>query len=159
MDTKSWFANRTGCNLRNPYYGFRKHIIVPGNDWNLASALQSTSTGTNTNSNAVGFSGLTATYYNLFIEAHEFLVSYGGGKGLECVSATVGSDRLGQLTTWALSKKLKAFLGAMGAPITTLCVNDLGNALRHIESNADVWQGYTYWAAIPLWPQAEVNEI
>jgi hypothetical protein len=67
------------------------------------------------------------------------------------VSATIGSERLSGFTSWARSKKRRAFLGELGTGTNSTCLSAVNDMLKHVEQNADVYLGWTWWSAGPWW--------
>jgi endoglucanase len=74
-------------------------------------------------------------------EVHQYLDSDSSGSDAECVSATVGIERIADFTMWARKHGVRGFLGEFGGGATNTCFGD----------NADAWLGWTWWAAGPWW--------
>ncbi|KAI8813161.1 glycoside hydrolase superfamily [Cladochytrium replicatum] len=157
-DTVLWVATAQSAVNAIRAAGFKNKLIVPGNYWTGGWGWYNTGS-TGSVSNAVAFVGFTDPLNNFFIEAHQYLDSDGSGTHADCVSTAVGVERLTQFTNWARTNKFKTFLGEIGASDNTVCVAALENTFKFMEANSDVWQGFTYWAAGPWWPQNDVNEI
>jgi endoglucanase len=58
------------------------------------------------------------------------------------------------MTEWLRARKYKGFLGEIGAATTDDCLRGLDGILGHLDGNADVWLGWTYWTAGPWWPES-----
>ena len=88
------------------------------------------------------------------VDAYEFWQPTRPSAGTDmanCVSATVGSERLASFTAWLKSHGLKAFLGELGAGSGATCLAALDDILTHLDKNRAQWIGWTYWAAGPWW--------
>jgi hypothetical protein len=68
-----------------------------------------------------------------------------------CVSATIGSERMQGFTQWLRAHGRKGFLGEFAGDGSSVCLSALDNLLKHLEANADVYLGWTYWAGGPWW--------
>src|SRR5262249_13187991 len=53
--------------------------------------------------------------------------------------------------TWLRQNGRKGFLGEFGASADPTCLAGIGDLVSHLEANADVYLGWTYWAAGPWW--------
>ena len=84
-------------------------------------------------------------------EAHQYLDSDSSGTHTEAVSATIGSERLKEFTQWCRANKKRAFLGEFGAAANPTSQAAIGSMLTYMETNADVWTGFTWWSAGPWW--------
>lgn len=92
---------------------------------------------------------------HMAIEVHQYVDSDSSGRSGAAQSATIGSERLEAFQEWARERRLKAFLGEFGsgsAPSSLAAIEDM---VREVESNPDVWIGWTAWAAGPWWPPDE----
>ena len=73
------------------------------------------------------------------------------GRSEICVSPTIGSERLQVFTAWLREYGHLAFLGEFGVGRNADCFAALDDVLSYIDQNADVWLGWTSWAAGPWW--------
>ncbi|SPO03500.1 probable cellulase precursor [Cephalotrichum gorgonifer] len=87
----------------------------------------------------------------LVYELHQYLDSDGSGTHDQCVSTTIGSERLSAATAWFKANGKKAVLGEIAGASNPTCIAALKGALQHISDNSDVWSGYLLWAAGPWW--------
>jgi endoglucanase len=55
------------------------------------------------------------------------------------------------VTRWLKEHKLRGFLGEFGGSGDPTSVAALDDMLKLLDSNTDVWLGWTYWAAGPWW--------
>jgi endoglucanase len=65
------------------------------------------------------------------------------------VSDTIGSERMQGFTDWLRENEKQGFLGEFATFDDDVCLETLDDQLRHIEENADVYLGWTWWAAGP----------
>ncbi|WP_022974332.1 cellulase family glycosylhydrolase, partial [Xanthomonas maliensis] len=84
-------------------------------------------------------------------EVHQYLDSTSSGTSDVCVSTTIGVDRLQSFTQWLRTNRKRGFLGEFGTANNATCNAALQGMLTHMNDNADVWLGWTYWAAGSWW--------
>ncbi|KAG9019908.1 hypothetical protein FRB90_000039 [Tulasnella sp. 427] len=119
-------------------------IMVEGTSW--TGAWSWTSSG-----NAAAFASLTDPANNIAIEMHQYLDSDGSGTSPDCVSSTVGVERLTDATNWLTSHGFKGFLGEIGAGSNDTCIAALKGAFSYMQQPGSPWLGVTWWAAGPWW--------
>ncbi len=148
MPTEQWrdAANAAIAAIRAT--GATNLILVPGNAWTGAHSWGQNWYGT---PNATVMLGINDPGNNYAFEAHQYLDSDSSGTSATCVSATVGSERLAAFTNWLRQNGKRGFLGEFAGGRNDTCYAALDNMLSHIDSNSDVWLGWTYWAAGPWW--------
>ncbi|MCE4556645.1 glycoside hydrolase family 5 protein [Pelomonas cellulosilytica] len=88
---------------------------------------------------------------HMVFEVHQYLDKDGSGTNAECVSATIGVERLRRFTAWLKANKRRAILGEVGGGANPVCEQAVRGALKHLEDNADVWDGWLWWAGGPTW--------
>jgi endoglucanase len=161
------FANREGVifGLMNEPHGFAKNdwvdaanaaiaairgagahnlVLAPGNAWTGAHSWNSTYYGV---ANGVAMKALVDPCNNTVIEFHQYFDDdYSGQKG-NCQAPEVAAKTLGEATQWLRSQGRKGFLAEFGSGPGAACLATLEMALHHLDANADVWLGWTYWAA------------
>jgi len=84
---------------------------------------------------------------NYMVEVHQYFDIDSSGTRPECVSASVGVERLKAFTEWLRQTGKRGFLGEFGASKHPTCIAALRETMRYLNSNKDVWGGWTYWAA------------
>lgn len=102
----------------------------------------------------------------MLFEVHQYLDQDGSGTALECVSETIGVERLERFTRWLRQHGRRALLAEIGAADNPVCARAVRGALAHLHANADVWAGWLWWAGGPRWgdylmtlePQADGRE-
>jgi endoglucanase len=123
-------------------------ILVPGTRWTGAHSWSSSSDGW---SNAVAFEDLQDPANNMMFEVHQYLDSDYSGTSGSCQSESIGVTTLQEFTDWARRNKHRAFLGEFAGGANDTCMKALDRMLSYMEANADVWTGWTYWAAGAWW--------
>jgi hypothetical protein len=95
---------------------------------------------------------------NYAFEVHQYLDGDSSGGTTNIVNANIGVTRISGFTQWLKTNNRKGFLGEFGAANSMVGPNSwqiadetLTNMLTHIQTNADVWLGWSWWAAGPWW--------
>lgn len=148
IPTEQWVsaANAAIVGIRGT--GATNLILVPGNGWTGAHSWSSSYYGT---PNATALLQITDSANNYAFEVHQYLDADASGGGDACVSGTIGSERMANFTSWLRANGKRGFLGEFGGPASSTCVAAIDDILRHVEANADVYLGWTYWAGGPWW--------
>jgi endoglucanase len=155
MPTAQWVnaANAAIAAIRAT--GSSNTIFVPGNRW--TGAWTWFTQDENGASNAQAMLSITDSGNNMVFEVHQYLDSDGSGTHDECVSASIGSERLQAFTGWLRDHNRKGFVGELASGLNAMCDTALEDMVGYIESNTDVLRGWTYWAAGPWW--GNVNSL
>lgn len=148
MSTETWRDNANSAIRAIRDADAHNLILVPGNGWSGAGTWFQDHYGT---PNATAMLGVEDPGDNFAFEAHQYLDSNSSGTSDTCVDATVGSRRLNGFTKWLRMHGKRGFLGEFAGGRNDTCNAALDDMLRHIDANADVWLGWTYWAAGPWW--------
>ncbi|KAJ5232374.1 hypothetical protein N7468_005330 [Penicillium chermesinum] len=114
-----------------------QYIFAEGNAWTGAWSW------TDNNDN---MKGLTDSADKLIYEMHQYLDSDSSGTSENCVSTTIGQERLESATKWLKTNNKKGFIGEFAGG-----VNSVWHALLSLSDNSDVWTGASWWAAGPWW--------
>jgi len=148
MPTETWVeaANAAIRSIRAT--GATNTIMVPGNGWTGAFSWSQDWYGT---SNAVAMKQIVDPGNNLVFEVHQYLDADSSGKSPICVSPSIGVERLKTFTDWLRTNGKRGFLGEFAGANNDICNQAVSNMLTYIESNADVWSGWAWWAAGPWW--------
>jgi endoglucanase len=148
MPTEQWLAGANAglAAIRNA--GATNTVTVPGNAWTGAHSWLQSYYGT---PNGTVMKNIVDPGKNMVFEVHQYLDSDSSGTSGNCVSATIGSERLKDFTTWARANGYRALLGEMGAASNDTCNKAVANMLDFVQTNSDVWAGWTWWAAGPWW--------
>ncbi|KAK1965611.1 cellulase [Colletotrichum sublineola] len=87
----------------------------------------------------------------LYYEMHQYLDSDGSGTNENCVSSTVGAERLAVATQWLKDNNKQGVIGEIGAGANTQCQEAVKGAVQHLVDNSEQWKGVVWWAAGPWW--------
>ncbi|MBB3825398.1 glycoside hydrolase family 5 protein [Xanthomonas arboricola] len=128
--------------------GANNLILVPGALWTGAHSWYSTVAG---QSNAVALATLRDPLNRYAIEVHQYLDTDSSGTVGGCVSKEIGVKRLESFTQWLRINKKRGFLGEFGTGNNVTCNAALEGMLKYMETNNDVWTGWTFWAAGKWW--------
>ncbi|NJC02579.1 endoglucanase [Xanthomonas sp. 3272] len=129
--------------------GANNLILVPGALWTGAHSWYSpTNDGY---SNATALVSIYDPLNRYAFEVHQYLDADSSGTTNVCVSATIGVERLRSFTEWLRTNHRRGFLGEFGTANNPVCNEALRGMLRYIDANADVWSGWTWWAAGSWW--------
>ncbi|AVQ05311.1 TPA: glycoside hydrolase family 5 protein [Xanthomonas vasicola pv. zeae] len=129
--------------------GANNLILVPGTLWTGAHSWYSS-----TNDGYSNATALTSIYDPLdryAFEVHQYLDADSSGTSSTCVSSTIGAERLRNFTQWLRTNRKRGFLAEFGSVNNAVCNQALKGMLAHMESNADVWLGWTCWGAGSWW--------
>jgi len=86
-------------------------------------------------------------------EFHQYLDADWSGTSGQCRKKDEVVAALSVATDWLRQNKSQGFLGEFGASENEQCREGLDAMLAHMAENADVWTGWTYWAAGAWWPK------
>jgi endoglucanase len=148
MPTELWLADANAAIQAIRQTGAANLILVPGNAWSGAASWDQSWYGT---PNAKAMLGVVDPGHNYAYEVHQYLDQDSSGTHEECVSRTIGSERLASLTAWLRQHAQRAFLGEFAGARNDTCYAALDDMLDFVDHNAGVWLGWTYWAAGPKW--------
>ncbi|KAF3182739.1 hypothetical protein TWF225_003246 [Orbilia oligospora] len=101
---------------------------------------------------------LTDPKKNMVYEMHQYLDEDGSGTSEDCVSETIGAERVESATRWCEDNNVKCFLGEFGAGPNDVCRAAVEGLLCSLK-NSDAWVGATWWAAGPWWPSDYFQSI
>ena len=139
--------------------GATNQIFVPGVRWTGAHSWY---TGTTANpSNASTMVNIVDPGDNYAIEVHQYVDSDSSGTHHTEIAnndTMIGAKRLQSFTTWARTNNVQAFLGEfavansiIGTGSTQIGDETIANMLDYMETNNDVWAGFSWWAGGPRW--------
>jgi endoglucanase len=148
MKSEQWrdAANAAIAGIRET--GAKNMILVPGNGWTGAHSWTQNWYGT---PNAELMLTIKDPADNLTFEVHQYLDGDSSGTGDKCVSQEVGLKRLRPFIDWAKEHQKRGFLGEFAGGDNPTCEAATQNLLNYVESNPDVFIGWTWWAAGPWW--------
>lgn len=87
----------------------------------------------------------------LVYEMHQYLDSDGSGTSAQCVSSTIGKERVTDATQWLKNNGKVGFLGEFAGGPNSQCKQAVEGMLSYMQDNSDVWMGASWWAAGPWW--------
>ncbi|GAB1318273.1 cellulase [Madurella fahalii] len=123
-----------------------QYIFVEGNSWTGAWTWVSSGNGANLlnlNDPAGGD--------KIIYEMHQYLDSDGSGTSENCVSSTIGEERIREATAWLKANNKKGILGETAGGANAQCISAITGMLSFMESNSDVWTGWLWWGGGPWW--------
>ncbi len=148
MSTELWVSNANVAIQAIRATGATNLILVPGNAWTGAHSWYQNWYGT---PNAVAMLNIVDPGSNYAVEVHQYMDSDSSGTSADCVSQTIGSERLASFTGWCTQYGKRAFLGEFAGGRNQCCYDALDDMLAFVDSNSHVYLGWTYWAAGPWW--------
>ncbi len=151
MPTEQWVtaANAAIAAIRET--GATNLILVPGNGWTNAAGWNQTWYGT---ANAEALLAVVDPGDNYAIEVHNYFDELASNSE-ECISETIGVERLQKVTEWLKTNELRGFVGEFaGGADATNCQVAVQNMLDHVEANSDLYLGWSWWAGGPWWGTA-----
>eukprot|EP01088_Endostelium_zonatum_P019656 TRINITY_DN68_c0_g1_i2.p1 TRINITY_DN68_c0_g1~~TRINITY_DN68_c0_g1_i2.p1 ORF type:complete len:935 (-),score=256.11 TRINITY_DN68_c0_g1_i2:96-2879(-) len=148
MATEQWLSASNAAIVGIRASGAKQLILVPGNGYTGAHSWTGNWYGT---PNAQVMTGTVDSGNNYAFEVHQYFDGDYSGTNSGCKSGTIGSEVMPPLTTWARSNNYKVFVGEFGAGNNPTCQSCITNFLSYLESNSDVYIGWTWWAAGPQW--------
>jgi endoglucanase len=96
-------------------------------------------------------SALTDPQNKIVYEMHQYLDSDGSGTSEDCVSATIGSERIADATAWLKSEGKLGILGEFAGGSNSVCESAVTDMLTYMDGNTDVWLGALWWGGGPWW--------
>ncbi|KAF1709036.1 glycoside hydrolase family 5 protein [Pseudoxanthomonas sacheonensis] len=149
IDAKSWAdAAQAGLNAIRAA-GANNLVLVPGTAYSGAHSWNGAWYGGTSNGEALLV--ITDPANRIAFEAHQYLdADYSGTSG-QCQSEQIGVQKLQGFTAWLREHHKAGFLGEFAAGSDPVCMAALESMLEYIETNADVWLGWTYWAGGAWW--------
>lgn len=148
MPTEQWVGAANAAIAAIRATGAKNAVVVPGNAWTGAHSWTSSSYGT---PNSVALLKIADPGNNVIFEAHQYLDSSSSGGGGECVSTTVGAERLAAFVEWLRANKLKGMIGEFAGGKNQTCYTAITNMLTYMMESADVLVGWQWWAGGPGW--------
>jgi endoglucanase len=130
--------------------GAKQIINVEGNHWTGAWSW-TTRKQNNGETNAQSMLRLKDPQNKIMYQMHQYLDTDGSGTHKECVSSTIGVERLRDATAWLKKNRKVAFLGEFAGGDNPQCKTAVEGMLRHMQQNSDVWRGWAWWSGGPWW--------
>ena len=155
MPTEQWVGAANAAIAAIRATGATNIIHVPGNAWTGAHSWMANYYGT---PNSIAMLNIVDPANNIVFEVHQYLDGNSSGTSTNIVNADIGVSRISDFTFWLRANNKRGFLGefavatnTIGSAPTQIGDEALTNMLSHIAANADVWEGWAWWAAGPWW--------
>jgi endoglucanase len=121
--------------------GARNLILVDGNRWSAAHTWLDAGNDM--------LKGLSDPVGNLMLSPHQYLDVDNSGTHADCVSSTIGVERLRKITEWARGVRQRLVLSEFGGNANAVCEAAIKGMLDYMDANRDVWVGWIWFAAGP----------
>lgn len=144
---QGWVAAANAAAAAIRATGATNLMLVPGNYWTGAGSWVKADASSNSNLMAA----FTDPLDNFAFEVHCYLDNDASGTTDVVKSSTIGSARLRAFTEWCRARGARGFLGEFAAPVATNGEAAIADMLTYMETNRDVWLGWTWWAGGPWW--------
>lgn len=148
MPTELWVEDANAAIAAIRGVGATNLLTVPGNAWTGACSWFENWYGT---SNAEAFLNIKDPLHHFAVELHLYFDSDHSGTHPDCTSPTIGVECLSNVTNWLRENNLVGFVGEFAGGNNAGCEACVNNTLAHMAENADVWWGWSWWAAGPWW--------
>ncbi|KAM0323172.1 hypothetical protein ACHAQA_009022 [Verticillium albo-atrum] len=122
--------------------GATQTIFVEGNQWSGAWSWVDVNDS---------MKNLVDPLNKIVYQMHQYLDSDSSGTSPNCVSTTIGVERVRSATNWLRQNGKVGIIGEFAGGANTQCREAVRGLLDFLEANDDVWQGYLWWAAGPWW--------
>lgn len=148
MPTETWVAAANAGIAAIRAAGATNVITVPGNGWTGAHGWSQSYYGT---PNAQAMLAVTDSGDNLVFEVHQYLDADSSGVSANCVSETIGVERLRDFTDWLKTHGKRGMLGEFAGGDNETCRIAVSAMLQYMRDNANQWAGWVWWAGGPWW--------
>jgi endoglucanase len=148
MPTEQWVRGANAAIDAIREVGAMNTVIVPGNGWTGAYSWADDYYGT---PNAKAMLGVVDPDDRMLFEVHQYLDESAGGVSPECVSRTVGRERLAPFVAWLREHGKKGFIGEFAGGNNETCRAAIADMLGSMRGASDVLVGWLWWAAGPAW--------
>jgi endoglucanase len=148
IPAEQWVAAANAATAAIRAAGATNELHVPGTAWTGAHSWSDTSYGT---PNAVAMLGIVDPLNNYRIEVHQYLDENSGGASDQCVSTTIGSERMRGFISWLRAYHKTGYLGEFGGGNNPTCDAAVHDMLQTVQAASDVMSGWSWWAAGPAW--------
>ncbi len=173
MVTDDWVDSANAAIAAIRAKGAKNLILVPGTRytgaWTWANSSNDVVQPNNINqgrSNASAMLDIVDPGNNFAFDVHQYMDSNGSGTSSTIAgnNPNLGVTRITDFTNWLHANNLRGFLGEFAVANSTIGtgasqVGDelLNNMLNFMQTNSDVWMGWTWWDAGPYWNGGPLN--
>jgi len=119
-----------------------QYILLPGNDWTSAATIWSDGSG----AALLNVKNVDGTKTNLIFDVHKYSDSDNSGTSATCVTNNIATA-FGPLADWLRSNGRQAINSEFGGGNNAGCVTYIQQQLAYLNTNSDVYLGWTGWAA------------
>lgn len=81
---------------------------------------------------------------------YQYLDSDGSGTSADCVSSTIGVERIAAVTQWLKDNNKKGIIGEFAGSKNTQCMQAVVGLLDELKANTNVWTGAMGWGGGPV---------
>jgi len=148
MPTEQWVSAANAAIAAIRKTGAQNIIIVPGNAWTGAHSWTSNSYGT---PNSVAMLDIVDPIDKSIFEVHQYLDGDSSGSAYDCVSTTIGTQRMKPFIDWLRANNKKGFVGEFAGGRNATCNAAVNDMLTTLHASSDVLVGWLWWAAGPGW--------
>lgn len=129
--------------------GSNNTLVISGNGWDSLTQWASSNPYYGTPNTILR--GLDDSAHNFLFEMHLYFDYDYSGTHAEC--SAIDWEGIKQTTSWLRDNHFSAIVTEFGLGNNDNCVYNYGEPfLGYLNSNSDVWKGFTYWSAGPCWP-------
>ncbi len=147
MATEQWLSSANAAIAAIRSAGAEQLILVPGNAWTGAHSWTQSWYGT---ANSQVMLGVVDPQNHFAFDLHQYFDGDFSGTSSFCDPAH-GSAQLVAVTAWLRQHNHMGFLGEFAGADNNDCRQAVTGAIDYMENNADVWFGWSWWAAGPEW--------
>lgn len=122
--------------------GATQWIFVEGNNWSGAWSWVDINDS---------MKQLTDPENKLIYEMHQYLDADSSGTNENCVSTTIGVERVVAATKWLRDNGKIGVLGEFAGGPNPTCQAAVKGLLDYLKTNSDVWKGALWWGGGPWW--------
>lgn len=122
--------------------GATQYIFVEGNQWSGAWSWVDVNDS---------MKQLVDPLDKLVYEMHQYLDSDSSGTSVNCVSTTIGVERVISATNWLRANGKIGIIGEFAGGANPTCQAAVKGLLDYLKSNSDVWKGALWWGGGPWW--------
>ncbi len=147
ISTQAWFTAAQSAVTAIRAGGANNLILVPGNGYTGAWSWVNDAWYGASNASVMG--ALSDPADNFAFEVHQYLDQNYSGAGPGIAHDPV--DALSDFTNWLRQTGNRGFLGEFGVATGSVQQTAITAMLGYLDNNADVWNGWTWWAGGPWW--------
>ena len=148
MPTETWVTAANAAIAAIRATGATNTIAVSGNGYSGAAYWSSPIYGT---PNSVALLDINDSGNNIVFDVHNYFIADNAASDAPCSSTTIGVEQMMEVTQWLKGHGKRALLGEFATVNSSSCRQAIARMLDYMQSNADVWVGWSWWAAGPWW--------